>query len=1166
MKIWTRILIGLALLVLVASSLPAQQISATLTGVVSDPSNAVVPQAEVKLRNEASGSERTTVTNAEGYFSFSAVSVGDFSYELTITAKGFLTYKAPGIALNASEKRNINVTLKVGSTTETVEVTGVADSLVPVDSGEKSSTLTTKELQNYITVGSNAAELIKIMPGFGIQHGTHNSANFTGEVIGINGNGDNGSQSPLNNAFSYNGLQGNSLDITADGAHVSDPGCNCATPVNPNSDMISEFKVLTSNFSAENQKGPAVISSVAKSGGRDFHGAGFFYARNYDLNANDWSNNYFKIPRPESKYYYPGGNFSGPVIIPGTNFNKNRDKLFFFTGYEYFFQTLDTGLLTATVPTDGMIAGNFTPTELAKLGTKTASGGPPQTLNSTQFPNGIIPASQLNASGQAMAQLMPRPQADPNSNGGYNYAADEVFDQNSWQWMSRVDYNISDNTKLYFRYNMQRERQLFPVGLWWRNSVQVPYPTPIVGPNRSDSYTVSLTHVFSPTMTNEFVFGYTYIDFPNIFEDPSKVDRTKVGYNQTGIFHNGIAQIPSITGWGGEFATLLNPAGFEVGGSKGLYADKWLPTISDNITKVWGTHTIRAGFFWEWIRNSQPDSNNANQQLIFSNWGSITTGSAYGDLMTGRTTQDNENNKNRLNDITYSTYEGFVQDSWKVSRKLTIELGLRLSHFSPWADHLGYGYAMFDPALYDPHGSALNYTGFTWHAKNNAIPNPVFPTRALFWHPRFGVAYDLFGKGNTVLRGGWGRFYYHSAQFTTGLGVTGGEVAASTGHGYTLADLDALDPSSAAVSIGIQGLNPKDDMNPYTDSYSFTISQKVPWSSLVEVSYVGNKSSDILNTGGPGINANPIPIGAMLNQHDAQGNLLDPNNLNQGAFRQYSLYGDLNIVNHNLYANYNAVQATWLRAKGRYSINANYAYGKAMGITWAATGSSSTLDQFNVDHNYTPQAGDRRHIFNAAYSVEMGNFTKNKVAGGFINGWQLSGIAQIQSGANLSAQSGNYGQFGTNYNNNKNSQGFNIGGTSILGTTGIQINPYTICNPGANLASQQYINGACYLVPFNVGQNGPLASHALYGPAFYNFDLGLFKNFNFSESKKLQLRLNGYNFLNHPLWSFGPTGNNLLLNFADSGANKGLNQNTTFGETTAKEGHRIIQLALKFYF
>ena len=244
--------------------------------------------AKVKLVNEQSGYTRDTVTNNDGYYTFVSISVGDFTYKLTVEAKGFVTYEAPGISLLGGEKRNVNVVLKVGNTSDTVEVTGVADSIVPVDSGEKSETLTTKELQNYVQVGSNAAEYIKIMPGFGIKNGTSNKANYTGEVIGINANGDAGSQSPLNNAYSYNGLPSNSLDITADGAHVSDPGCNCDTPVNPNSDMISEFKVNMSNFSAENQKGPAVISSVAKSGGSEFHGSGFFYARNYALNANDW--------------------------------------------------------------------------------------------------------------------------------------------------------------------------------------------------------------------------------------------------------------------------------------------------------------------------------------------------------------------------------------------------------------------------------------------------------------------------------------------------------------------------------------------------------------------------------------------------------------------------------------------------------------------------------------------------------------------------------------------------------------------------------------------------------------------------------------------------------------------------------------------------------------
>ncbi len=270
---WWRMGLLAAWAMLLAGYLSAQGIYATLTGVVSDPAQAVVVKAKVSLKDAQSGSQRETVTNGDGYFTFASVPVG--TYDLTVEAKGFSSAKVTGIALGGGEKRNVDIALKVGTTSETVQVSGTVDELTTVDSGEKSSTLTTKELQNYVQTGSNAAEFIKIMPGFGLQNGTSNKSNYSGETVGINGNGDAGSQSPLNNAFSYNGLPTNSLDITADGAHVSDPGCNCDTPVNPNSDMIAEFKVMTSNFSAENQKGPAVITSVAKSGGKDFHGSGF---------------------------------------------------------------------------------------------------------------------------------------------------------------------------------------------------------------------------------------------------------------------------------------------------------------------------------------------------------------------------------------------------------------------------------------------------------------------------------------------------------------------------------------------------------------------------------------------------------------------------------------------------------------------------------------------------------------------------------------------------------------------------------------------------------------------------------------------------------------------------------------------------------------------------
>ena len=1161
----TKILAVLAVAGGMATSLPAQSIYATLTGVVSDPAQAVVPGATVRLKNEQSGSLRDTVSNAEGYFTFASVSVGDFTYELTVESKGFTTYKATGIALNGGEKRNINVPLQVGTTTETVEVTDTSTSMVPVDSGEKSATLSTKELQNFVQVGSNAASFIKILPGFGIQNGTSNHANFNGGTIGINANGDAGSQSPLNNAYSYNGLPSNSLDITADGAHTSDPGCNCDTPVNPNLDMIAELKVLTSNFSAENQKGPAVVSSVAKSGGQQFHGSGFFYARNYELNANDALFNASGEGRTQNKYYYPGGTLGGPVLIPGTRFNKNRNKLFFFTGFEYFYQVLDTGLLRATVPSPGMLTGNFSPSEIAKEGNITATGAPPSQLNAAalaRYPGGIIPTSQLDPNMVSLMKLYPQANADPNATGGYNYVQAENFNQNNTQWLTRVDYSISDNTKLFVRYNLQRETQQFPVGLWWRNGGQVPYPTPVEGKNRSDSATASLTHVFSPTMTNEVVFGYTFIGFPNVFADPTKVDRSKVGYNYKGIFKNGVAQIPSFGQFGGEAALVFNPGGFEAGGpSAGLYANKYMPSLSDTLTKVWGTHTIKAGFYWEYIRNAQPANNNTNGELQANPGAAISLGNPYADLATGTLSGGyNETSFNRINDIAYNTYEGFVQDSWKVTKGLTLEFGMRFSHFQPWADRLGFGYSIFDYSQYKSTCLPTDYCGFSWHARNSSVPLAGFPTRSLFYQPRFGLAWDVFGTGKTVIRGGWGRFYFHAGQFTNGLDVSAGvktinpPTTGPTGLPLMANQLDTGNYSLSALSPA--AVDSKDDKQPYTDSYSFTIAQRTPWSGLLEVSYVGNSTHDIPNGGNGGSigansdNINLVPIGAMLASKNGGA---DPNRLIADNFRPLLGFSDLNLTTNNLYSNYNSLQVTWARTKGRYTVNFNYTYGKALGII-------GSYDQFNVANNYGVLSANRTHIFNAAYSVELGNFTKDKIAGGFVNGWQLSGVTQIQSGADLPANSGE--NYGFNLNGYQiPGTTYNVSNVSILGTPDLALHPILTCNPTSNLGHNQYINPSCFAIPTTPGANGPTIFPAIYGPAFFNSDLALFKNFQIKEQMKLQFRFDGYNFLNHPLWSFN--GNNLSLGF--DGTTGKLNT-PNFGTVTTKQGNRVVQLSVKFYF
>jgi hypothetical protein len=1122
----------LSLIIVASHSTLGQTVVGRISGTVQDANGAAVPNASIKVINSANNSERTATSDENGFYTVTNLPAG--TYRLEAEAKGYKKALVSGKNVTADARLTVDLKLEVGEVSETVEITSIAGETVNTTSGEVARVIDQQQVQNLALNGRNYIQLLSLVPGVAL----------------INDDQLELTTSLATNNQSINGNRGQTNNVTIDGGFNLQSGSNASQINNLGIDFIQEVKIQTSNFSAEyGRNSGGQVSLVTRSGGNDFHGSAFEFIRNDKLDARS----FFAPVRPALRFNNFGYSFGGPIF---------KDKLFFFGGQEWKYIRRLSAAQRRTVPTLAELNGDFSFRLRGADGVVgTSDDGvlrdPASALPCTQANRAgcfggtnvalrnIIPTNRITVDGQAIASVYRNAiglaTAFINSPVGNNVTFQQPNPLDYREDLLRIDYKINDKHTLYGRYIKDKNELIDPFGTFI--TTQLPtIPSFRLRPGKS----IQLSHTWlvTPTLINEAKMTGAWVA-QRIPPDGDLWKRETYGFQFQQLFSGGGRfenSIPDTTITG--FASFF-------GAARSLLSPTTDINVSDTITWVKGNHTLKTGLSITRNRIDQNARTTYAGQVDFSTGNNTrTTNNAFADALLGNFRTYSEQALDPMGFFRFTQSEAFVADSWKVGRRLSLELGLRWQFGQPiytQANNL----ANFDPSLYnpaqavtilangniDPAKGGNRYNGLV--RVGNGVPPeelgrvpggdsaevlavPAGAPRGLYeghhyFMPRVGFAYSPFDDHKTSIRGGFGMYYDRIEGNLIFPSLSNPPYASSAQ--FQNANLSNITGGSTVVApwAQINAVNPALD-TPYTMSFSLSVQRELPRGIFAEASYVGNLGRHLIRQ--PDINQ---PTFDQIRNNAPPGP-----NLPTNALRPFKGFTAIRMRMSDSTSNYHGMQLYAAKRKGDLLMTTSYTWSKV--LTDASGFNDNPEDPFNRKFNYGPATFDRRHVFALAYTYTVNMFSRTHgFARAVLHGYEVSGITRFQSGPYLTVTATGDTLFG-------NRRADCIGSDVLI--------------PNGERGPNGWINRSAFQ-PAPATRRGTCGVGTVEGPGAQTWDFSLRRRFAVTEKFNLQFQADIFNAFNR-------------TNFRDLDTN--FTNTNTFGTISTSGPPRNIQFGLKLTF